>query len=68
MNHNKKTKIVATLGPSINSKKLLKEVLEAGLNVLDRELDIEWPLAISEISERDQNHPMIKTSFKGIVV
>ena len=41
---------------------------EAGLNVLDRELNIEWPLAISEISERDQNHPMIKTSFKGIVV
>ena len=34
MNHNKKTKIVATLGPSINSKKLLKEILEAGVNVL----------------------------------
>jgi len=34
MNHNKKTKIVATLGPSVNSKKLLKEILEAGVNVL----------------------------------
>ena len=41
---------------------------EAGLNVLDRALNIEWPLDISEISERDQNHPMIKTSFEGIDV
>ena len=39
---------------------------EGGLNVLDRELNIEWPLEISEISERDQNHTMINTSFKGI--
>jgi len=39
---------------------------EGGLNVLDRELSIEWPLEITEISERDQNHPMINTSFKGI--
>jgi dTDP-4-dehydrorhamnose 3,5-epimerase len=39
---------------------------EGGLNVLDRELSIDWPLEISEISERDQNHPMINKSFKGI--
>ena len=31
---NKKTKIVATLGPSINSKSLLKKILDEGVNVL----------------------------------
>ena len=33
-NKNKKTKIVATLGPSINSKSKLKKVLDEGVNVL----------------------------------
>jgi pyruvate kinase len=33
-NKNKKTKIVATLGPSINSKSKLKKVLDQGVNVL----------------------------------
>jgi len=31
---NKKTKIVATLGPSINSKSKLKKMLDEGVNVL----------------------------------
>ena len=33
-NNNKKTKIVATLGPSISSKSKLKKVLDEGVNVL----------------------------------
>ena len=33
-NKNKKTKIVATLGPSINSKSKLKKILDEGVNVL----------------------------------
>ena len=53
MNHNKKTKIVATLGPSINSKKLLKEILEAGVNVL-------------RINFSHADHDDVKTTIKTI--
>jgi pyruvate kinase len=34
MNNNKKTKIVATLGPAVNSKSILKKILDEGVNVL----------------------------------
>ena len=34
MNKNKKTKIVATLGPAVNSKSMLKKILDEGVNVL----------------------------------
>src|SRR5690606_19562412 len=33
MPNNKKTKIVATLGPSTSSKEVLKDMMEAGVNV-----------------------------------
>jgi len=39
---------------------------EGALNALDARLAIDWPLAITERSERDRLHPMIKTDFKGI--
>ena len=41
---------------------------EGGLSPLDPRLAIEWPLAISELSDRDKSHPMIDESFKGLVV
>ena len=41
---------------------------EAALNVRDSKLNITWPLKITEISERDGSHPMIKEDFEGIVV
>lgn len=41
---------------------------EAALNVTDPKLGIEWPLDISELSERDLSHPMIKLDFEGMVV
>lgn len=41
---------------------------EAALNVTDSKLNIAWPLNITEISERDVSHPMIKEDFEGIVV
>jgi dTDP-4-dehydrorhamnose 3,5-epimerase len=39
---------------------------EAALNALDPKLAISWPLVITEMSERDQEHPMISSRFKGI--
>ena len=41
---------------------------EKGLNYADKKLDINWPLEISEISDRDQTHTMIKDDFEGIVL
>jgi dTDP-4-dehydrorhamnose 3,5-epimerase len=39
---------------------------EDGLNVADPTLSINWPLSITEQSERDKNHPMITEQFTGI--
>jgi len=40
---------------------------EAALNVLDPRLAIQWPRPVTEQSERDRAHPMIKPDFQGIV-
>lgn len=39
---------------------------EGALNAIDPKLDIDWPLEITEISERDRKHPMIDIKFEGI--
>jgi dTDP-4-dehydrorhamnose 3,5-epimerase len=39
---------------------------EAGLSPRDKRLSIEWPLPITEISDRDQNHPLIDQCFEGL--
>lgn len=41
---------------------------EAALNVTDPGICITWPLDITELSERDCSHPMIKNDFEGIAV
>lgn len=41
---------------------------EAALNVTDPKIGIVWPINITELSERDRLHPMIKLDFEGIVV
>jgi len=41
---------------------------EAGLNVLDPALSIEWPLPVTDISERDSRHGMISSDFQGLLV
>ena len=41
---------------------------EGALNVADHRLGIAWPLAITELSERDCNHKLIEQDFKGIIV
>jgi dTDP-4-dehydrorhamnose 3,5-epimerase len=40
---------------------------EAGLNPKDNILSISWPLAISELSPRDANFPMLDFKFKGVI-
>jgi dTDP-4-dehydrorhamnose 3,5-epimerase len=38
---------------------------EGAINALDRRLDIKWPQAITERSERDLNHVMLPENFTG---
>lgn len=39
---------------------------EGGLNPLDPHLGIEWPLSVSELSLKDEAHPLIDTGFEGV--
>lgn len=39
---------------------------ESGIRPLDPTLDITWPLAITEMSARDADHPLINNLFTGI--
>jgi dTDP-4-dehydrorhamnose 3,5-epimerase len=41
---------------------------EAGLNPKDPKLDIRWPLPITEISERDTQHPILEENFTGLTL
>ncbi|MDG1109569.1 MAG: dTDP-4-dehydrorhamnose 3,5-epimerase [Burkholderiaceae bacterium] len=41
---------------------------EAGLNPKDPMLTITWPLAITELSARDAQHPMLDHQFKGMTL
>ena len=41
---------------------------EGALNALDPELAIDWPLEVSEISERDRNHPLLSPLFDGVAI
>ena len=39
---------------------------EGGINPLDPSIKIQWPLNISELSNRDQLFPMINSTFYGV--
>lgn len=41
---------------------------EGALNIKDPLLEIKWPLAIINLSKRDDEHPYIDTNFKGIEI
>lgn len=41
---------------------------EAGLNPKDPRLSITWPLATTELSARDAQHPMLDHQFKGAIL
>ena len=45
-----------------------EQAAEDGLNALDPKLAIKWPLAITDLSDRDKNQPMIDTRFSGLVL
>lgn len=36
------------------------------LNVLDPKIGIKWPREITELSERDRQHPLVDSNFKGV--
>jgi dTDP-4-dehydrorhamnose 3,5-epimerase len=42
--------------------------VERGLNACDPRLDIDWPLPIAEISERDRGHAMLTDKFTGVTI
>jgi dTDP-4-dehydrorhamnose 3,5-epimerase len=42
------------------------QAAEDGLNPTDSRLDIAWPLAITECSDRDRNHPPLTHAFAGM--
>jgi dTDP-4-dehydrorhamnose 3,5-epimerase len=39
---------------------------EGGLNPQDPQLAIDWPLPVTELSDRDLAHPLIHNGFKGV--
>ena len=41
---------------------------EEGIRHDDPRIGIEWPLEVSEISERDRNHPFLTPDFSGIIL
>jgi dTDP-4-dehydrorhamnose 3,5-epimerase len=41
---------------------------EAGLRFDDPALAIAWPLPVTDLSERDQQHPLLSSSFSGVVL
>ena len=40
--------------------------VEGGIKYNDPQININWPLALTHISERDSNHPYLTEDFKGI--
>lgn len=41
---------------------------EAGLHCQDARLGIAWPLPLTQVSERDQQHPRVDTAFPGVAL
>jgi dTDP-4-dehydrorhamnose 3,5-epimerase len=39
---------------------------ESGIRATDPAVGIQWPLQFTEISERDRNHALIDSAFRGI--
>ena len=39
---------------------------ESGIKYDDSAINVQWPLEVTEISERDKNHPLIDSTFKAL--
>jgi dTDP-4-dehydrorhamnose 3,5-epimerase len=39
---------------------------EGGVRFDDPALNLPWPLAVTDLSDRDKNHPLLKNNFPGI--
>jgi dTDP-4-dehydrorhamnose 3,5-epimerase len=42
--------------------------IEMGVRYNDEALSIQWPLTVSQISERDKSHPLIDHNFNAIII
>ena len=40
---------------------------EGGINPLDKRINLTWPLPVTEISERDRSHPLLREDFEGLI-
>ncbi len=45
-----------------------KKEAEGAINAIDPRLNIQWPKAVTERSDRDKSHPMITDKFNGISI
>ena len=41
---------------------------EGGVRCNDSMINISWPLEVKDVSERDQNHQLLSSDFKGIIL
>lgn len=39
---------------------------EGGIRYNDPRIGIQWPLSVTEVSERDKHHPLLQENFKGL--
>ena len=44
------------------------QISEGGIDALDPKLEIAWPLKITEMSNRDQNHKRLDNNFIGMTL
>lgn len=45
---------------------MYRKEAEGGIRYDDPQVSITWPLPVTDISQRDQNHPLLTKSFDGI--
>ena len=41
---------------------------EAGVNIQDPKLAVDWPLEIKDLSQRDRDHPFLSDDYAGVIL